>query len=55
MEMKSVFGGLIRTLYITKERIHELENMSTETSQTEIQRKKKNKKNRKTEYARTLR
>lgn len=41
MEMKSVLGGLIRTLYITKERIHELENMSTETSQTEIQRKKK--------------
>jgi len=34
MEM-SAFVGLIRSLDMAKERIHELENMSIETSQTE--------------------
>lgn len=38
--MKSALGGLIRSLDMAKERISELEKTSTETSQTEIQRKK---------------
>ena len=37
--MKRALGGLIRSLDTAKERISELEKMSIETSQTEIQRK----------------
>lgn len=42
--VKNAFGELISRLNIAKERMQicELEDMSTETSQTEIQREKKN-------------
>ena len=36
--MKNAFNGLIGRLYTAEERICELENMSIETSKTEIQR-----------------
>lgn len=41
--MKGAVSGFIRSLDGVKERVSELENMALETSQTEIQRKKKNK------------
>lgn len=36
--MKIAFDGLINRLDMAKERTHELENSSTETSQTDMQR-----------------
>lgn len=42
--MKNVFDGHISTLDTTKERIIELKGRSTETSQTEMQIEKKNRK-----------
>lgn len=39
-EMKNAFDGLIKCLGVTKEGIGELEEMSVETSTTELQREK---------------
>lgn len=38
----NIFDGVISRLAITEERISELENMSMETSQNEMQREKSN-------------
>lgn len=40
-EMKNVFDGFIHRLYMAKERIHELKDMPIETSQMEMQTKKR--------------
>lgn len=41
IEMQNVFGGLFSRLNIAKERITEPENMSLETSKSEMKREKK--------------
>lgn len=46
-KINSAFDGLINTLDTAKERISELEWMSTETSKTNMQREKKNEKHNK--------
>lgn len=48
----NIFDGVISRLAITEERISELENMSMETSQNEMQREKSNSKI-KTEFRKT--
>lgn len=50
--MQNVFGGLFSRLNIAKERITEPENMSLETSKSEMKREKK--KFKETEYSRTV-
>lgn len=53
-QIENDFTGLIHRPNTTKERIHRLEEVLTETSQTQMQRGKKKKKD-KTEYLRLAR
>ena len=52
--MKNSFDGLIKRLDMANERINKLEDISVETSQTEMQRKKDEKK-KKTRISKSMR
>jgi hypothetical protein len=52
--MKNAFDGLISRIDMARERVTELERMSVETSKPEMQRDKKNEKDRR-EYLKTER